>query len=283
MKKSWVNGAECHSVSLSDRGLAYGDGLFETILYESGSLRLLEQHLNRLGSGANQLRLPLVIETLQDELQDFLRQACQEGLIASSGKAILKVIVSRGVGGRGYSFSESNTTPQRAVLLFDHPGYPTSYREGGIQIRICDTPVSVNPAIAGLKHLNRLDSVMARNEWNNPDIKEGLMLDERGGIIEGTMSNLFIVRDNTLCTPGLRRAGVAGVMRSYILDMANQHQVETSISDNICIEQLYEADEVFVCNSIFGIWPVTLLESKRWSVGSLTKAAQSWIRGVCGD
>jgi 4-amino-4-deoxychorismate lyase len=282
MKKAWVNGENSQTVSVLDRGLAYGDGLFETLLYESGKACLLDLHLSRLQQGAKKLRIEFSVDTLLCELQSFLHQAREEGLLSDIDKAVLKIILSRGVGGRGYLFPEK-AAAQRAILLFDHPDYPSSCRKMGIQIRLCETLTSVNPTLAGLKHLNRLDSVMARNEWSCSDIKEGLMLDERGMIVEGTMSNLFIVHDEVLITPSLRRAGVAGVMRAYLLDMAKKHKVKTCISEGLSVKQLYNADEVFICNSVVGIWPVIRLESKQWKVGKFTQLAQSWIQDVCSD
>jgi 4-amino-4-deoxychorismate lyase len=282
MRKAWVNGEDSQTASLLDRGLAYGDGLFETLLYESGHVRLLDLHLSRLQAGAKKLRIQFAIDTLQGELQGFVHQAREEGLVSDADKAVLKIILSRGVGGRGYRFPEKVST-QRSILLFDHPAYPLRHRKEGIQIRLCKTPVSVNPALAGLKHLNRLDNVMARSEWDCSDIQEGLMLDEQGAIIEGTMSNVFIVRDSVLITPSLKRAGVAGVMRAHLLDMARKHKVETCISESVSVQQLYDADEVFVCNSVLGVWPVIRLGPKQWSVGRLTRLAQSWIQDVCCD
>ena len=172
---------------------------------------------------------------------------------------------------------------QRVILLFDHPAYPPRYRKEGIQVRICETPVSVNSTLAGIKHLNRLDNVLARNEWLNSDVQEGIMLDEQGSIIEGTMTNVFLVSDHALITPSLERAGVAGVMRAYLLNMAKKNKVTTRISEGIGIQQLYDAQEVFVCNSILGVWPVVKLESKHWPIGSFTRLAQSWIQDACSD
>ncbi len=282
MRKAWVNGEDSQTASLLDRGLAYGDGLFETLLYECGQVRLLDLHLSRLQAGAKRLQIQLSMGTLQDELQGFLQQARGEGLLSDADKAVLKIILTRGVGGRGYRFPEKTVT-QRIIQLFDHPGYPLQHRKEGIQIRLCKMPVSVNPALAGLKHLNRLDNVMARNEWNCSDIQEGLMLDEQGAIIEGTMSNIFIVRDNILITPSLKRAGVAGIMRTHVLDMARKHKVEICISESVSVQQLYDADEAFVCNSVLGVWPVVRLESKQWPVGRLTQLAQLWIQDICSD
>lgn len=282
MRKSWINGENISTLSLLDRGLVYGDGLFETLLYEFGQVRLLDFHLSRLQAGAKRLQIQFSLDTLQDELQGFLDQAREEGLLFDADKAVFKIILTRGVGGRGFRFTEE-AIPQRIIQLFDHPGYPLQYRKEGVRIRLCKTPVSVNSALAGLKHLNRLDNVMARNEWSCSDIQEGLMLDERGAIIEGTMSNIFIVRDDVLITPSLKRAGVVGIMRTYVLDKARERKVKTSISENLSVEQLYDADEVFVCNSVLGVWPVVRLESKHWPVGRLTQLAQQWTQDICSD
>ncbi|MFW2373240.1 MAG: aminodeoxychorismate lyase [Gammaproteobacteria bacterium] len=254
-----LNGKTTDSISLLDRGLHYGDGLFETIAYDSGKLWLWPQHIQRLQTGAERLGLGKIPE--QQWLDDI------KLLNFEQPRAVIKLIHTRGTGGRGYYASES--TPSRIVAAYPWPAYPQSNQQG-VSIRICQTPVSVNTALAGLKHMNRLDNVLARNEWDEPAIAEGLMLDDRGMIIEGTMSNVFGVKADVLFTPDLRRAGVAGVVRDEIISLAQQQGMEIRCMD-ISQPQLLQMDELFICNSVIGIWPVIQLDAQQWSIGPITK------------
>jgi 4-amino-4-deoxychorismate lyase len=127
--------------------------------------------------------------------------------------------------------------------------------------------------LAGIKHLNRLEQVMARAEWNDPDIQEGLMLDVNDQVIEGTMTNLFYVKYNSLYTSVLEHSGVAGIMRGIIMSVSADFGVP--VVEHLFIkDELLSADEVFVCNSVIGIWPVRQITTKNFSVGPITKALQ---------
>lgn len=137
--------------------------------------------------------------------------------------------------------------------------------------------MSRQPLLAGLKHLNRLEQVLARAEWQDTEHAEGLMLDQAGRVIEGVFSNLFLVRDGVLITADLKRCGVAGVMRAELLFQAVSLGISTQITD-IPLEQLQWADEVFVCNSVYGIWPVRAYAALHWPVGPLTRKLQTIAR-----
>lgn len=254
-----INGRSEDNISPMDRGLHYGDGLFETIAYDSGNLLLWPQHLQRLHKGAERLGLSLISE--QQWLDDIGQLSFEQP------QAVVKLIQTRGVGGRGYYAGSLSST--RIVARYDWPTYPASNGQG-VKVRFCQTPVSVNPALAGLKHLNRLDNVLARNEWDDPGIGEGLMLDDRGMVIEGTMSNIFGLKDEVLYTPCLKRAGVKGVVRHEILHLARQQGMDTRCMD-ISQPQLLAMDELFICNSIIGIWPIIELDTHQWAPGPVTK------------
>lgn len=227
-----------------DRGLAYGDGLFETIAIRNGKLRFLERHLARLAEGSERLGIALP-DYVSDELQTAA-QGTQHGT--------LKLILTRGAGERGYN-------PAGAIRPNLYVGTSATTREfpaaeaSGITATICENTVSINPALAGLKTLNRLEQVMARAEWSDTGIREGVMLDTNGNVISGTMSNVFAVIDNQLCTPDLQSAGIAGVMRSVILDAAG---IDVSVR-NIPLAGFLTASEVFFTNSLIGLWPVARL------------------------
>lgn len=263
-----INGVEIDRIPVNDRGFQYGDGLFETIEIAAGRPIFLNQHLLRLCAGCIKLNIPTPnIQQLSDEIHF----AC-----AKSKLAVLKIIITRGIGGRGYRQPEF-VLPTRVVSLYPFPGYPLSYTEQGINIRFCNTRLGTNPSLAGVKHLNRLEQIMARSEWDDPSIQEGIMLDINNHVIEGTMTNLFYVKDSTIYTASLKFAGVAGIIRGIIIELLAEHNF-TLIEHTYGKDDLLTAKEVFVCNSIIGIWPVKQIENQRFSVGNMTRQIQQWLK-----
>ena len=228
-----------------DRGLAYGDGLFETIAIRNGRLRFIERHLARLRDGSERLGI-----ALPDYVSDELQAAAQD-----TEHGTLKLILTRGTGERGYNPAGA-TTPNLYVGVSAAISVSPAPEASGITATVCKTTVSVNPLLAGLKTLNRLEQVMARAEWSDAGVREGLMLDTNGHVISGTMSNVFAVIDNQLCTPDLQSAGIAGVMRSVILDAAG---IDASVR-NIPLAEFLTASEAFFSNSLIGLWPVVSLQ-----------------------
>jgi 4-amino-4-deoxychorismate lyase len=262
-----LNGAEIDHITVSDRGFQYGDGLFETIAVIEGRPLFLEHHLQRLTEGCSKLNIPKPdLKLLADESYFVCKQAKQ---------AVLKIILTRGSGGRGYRQPEV-IQPTRVISLYPFPEYSNAYAELGINMRFCDTRLGLNPALAGIKHLNRLEQVMARAEWDDPAIQEGIMLDINNHVIEGTMTNLFYATGNELFTASLHAAGVAGVTRAIIKNLLKEHGISL-IEHDYDKEILLTANELFVCNSIIGIWPVKQIEGLQFAVGSLTKQIQAWL------
>ncbi|MCK5122177.1 MAG: aminodeoxychorismate lyase, partial [Methylococcales bacterium] len=194
-------------------------------------------------------------------------------LSQGSKHAVLKLMVTRGSGGRGYRQPDDIQTT-RLFSLHPYPDYPESFKEQGINIRICHARLGLNPSLAGIKHMNRLEQVLARAEWDTSEIQEGLMLDINGQVIEGTMSNVFLVKDNCLYTPEITQCGVKGILRDIIIQLANTHQIPV-VEKTISIDEVYSADELFVSNSIIGIWPVKQIEDKHYKVGLLTRKLQA--------
>ena len=261
-----INGKSEDKVSVSDRGLQYGDGVFETIAYRGGHPEFLEQHLTRLLEGCRSLHIDFQqINLLHAELESTFNTI-------SSDYAVIKITITRGVGGRGY-FSDNSAIPTRIIATYPYPIYPESYQVDGVTLRFCEQTLSVNRRLAGIKHLNRLEQVLARSEWSDPAIAEGIMSDEEGCIIEGTMSNIFIVVDKVLTTPLVTQAGIAGVIRGQIIQLATRSGI--SVEERaLSRQQLAQADEVFVCNSIIGVWPVSGITTTRYSVGFITQFIQ---------
>ena len=262
-----VNGDYRAHIEISDRGFQYGDGLFETIAVSNGHPVFLDRHLARLKAGCQRLYLPFPgTELLTLEAQKLSGQ---------SEKAVLKLILTRGSGGRGYRQPDTIQTT-RVLSLHPYPDYPDSYKDFGISARFCDTRLGLNPGLAGIKHLNRLEQVLARAEWSDPAIQEGIMLDMNDHVIEGTMTNLFYIKNNTLYTASLTLAGVAGIIRGIIQALCASHNLAV-IERSYTKEELLAADEVFVCNSIIGIWPVKQIATTRFPVGAKTRQLQTWL------
>jgi 4-amino-4-deoxychorismate lyase len=249
---AWINGRRGETLSHRDRGLLYGDGLFETLRIHRRRIRLLDYHLERLFEGCRRL-------ALEAPDPDGLRRELAR---AAAGRAegILKLLVTRGSGVRGYR----PTGRERVTRILTLQALPKSAREtaAAVRVRLCATPLSANPRLAGLKTLNRLDSVLARSEWRDERIWEGLMSDMDGNWVCGTMSNLFLRRGATLLTPLLDTCGVAGVMRRWVLENAAALGLRL---ERRCIrwEDLQSAEEVFMSNAVIGIRSVRSIDGAR--------------------
>ena len=255
-----------------DRGLAYGDGLFETIRVVGGQAKLLDRHLQRLIDGCQRLSIPVDDAEMHRELVQFC-QVLEQG--------VAKLIVTRGSGQRGYAPPQP-CQPQRLLLGAALPAYPLQHAESGIRIFPCETRLAEQPRLAGIKHLNRLEQVLARAEWSDPAFAEGLMRDTSGRVVEGVFSNLFMVIAGGLRTASLTRCGVAGVMRAEIMARASQQGLAV-VEGDIGYRELLQADEVFLCNSLYGIWPVTGLAERVWPVGPLTRKLQAVVADLLSD
>jgi 4-amino-4-deoxychorismate lyase len=249
----WINGRQSRRLDYSDRGLQYGDGLFETMRVRRRQIRLLPYHLERLAAGCR--RLKITLPPAQDLRRELTRVA------ASRADAVLKLIVTRGPGSRGYrpSGRESGT---RIITLEALPPELRAAHPAAVRLRLCATALSVNPSLAGLKTLNRLDSVLARAEWNDARIWEGLMRDVDGNWVCGTMSNLFLRVGSLLITPRLDRCGVAGIMRRWILTNAAALRLRV-VEQRIGAADLESAEEIFMTNALVGIRTVRALSLSR--------------------
>lgn len=247
-----IDGRPGDALPVSDRLLHYGDGLFETIAVFHGRPCLWQRHLDRLASGCRRLDIPMPDAALLAEEAARLCRGVERG--------VLKLVISRGSGGRGYR-PPVVAQPRRILALHPWPDYPAAAWEEGVQLRWCDTPLGLNPALAGLKHCNRLEQVLARAEWDDPAIAEGLMCDVRGQVIEGTMSNLFVLSDGRLLTPSLDHCGVAGVARALVLEVASATGMpcEQRVLTRDAVQQ---ADALLLSNALIGLWPVRRLATR---------------------
>lgn len=268
---SWIDGRPGELLPVRDRGLAYGDGLFETIAVSDGKPTLFDRHLARLAEGCVRLGLPLDLALVRTEVLAFC---------AELGAGVAKLMVTRGDGLRGYAPPQP-AKPRRILQGSPRPSYPAEHAERGVRLFPCRTRLAEQPLLAGLKHLNRLEQVLARAEWQDLEHAEGLLLDTSGRVVEGVYSNLLLLKDGVLLTPDLSRCGVAGVMRAELLAQAESLGVRCEVRD-IGLDELWLADEVLLCNSLYGVWPVIGLQGHRWPVGALTRKLQAIALDLLG-
>ncbi|WP_462319786.1 aminotransferase class IV [Halochromatium sp.] len=289
-----------------DRGLAYGDGLFETIAIRSGRPCCWLDHLDRLALGAARLRLPLPSPA------QLKAEASQ--LAAAVDIGTLKILLTRGPSVRGYR-PPSQPKPTRILLVDALPedqagphgdgpvghsvdssaelsvehsiGPPVGNQvdhtvdlrsEQGICARLCDIRLGINPQLAGLKHLNRLEQVLARAEWSEPSIDEGLMLDADGTLVCGTMSNLFLVTAAGLQTPLIDRCGVAGTARARMINAAREAGLRAQ-ELRLTVDDLLKAQGAFLTNALIGVWPIRSFEGHDFELSLLPWPLINRVRG----
>ena len=262
-----VNGAVSSSLAVTDRGLAYGDGVFRTLMMRGGRPHAWGRHFRKLEHDCGALAIPC--PTKAQMTHELTLLAAQEPDCA------VKIVITRGPGQRGYA-SPASAEPTRVVMSFPLPQYPEALAQSGINARLCSLRLGFQPALAGIKHLNRLENVLARAEWDDPGIAEGLLLDSEGNAIGGTMTNLFIVENGALATPDLTRCGVAGVTRERIFAHAAAHGIVCRV-EPIAFERVLQAEEAFVVNSLIGVWQIRTLARKAWMPGLLTGRVGQWL------
>lgn len=257
---SLVNG-ERGAVDPMDRGLAYGDGLFETMACHAGEVRWLEHHLDRLSYGCRRLSItPPRRENLRGEILSHC---------PSTGSFVVKLIVTRGSGERGYRPPEP-AVPTRIVSITRWSEPPAEHYTRGIKVRLCALRLGENPQLAGLKHLCRLEQVLAQMELTGTDAHEGLLRSSSGWVVGGISSNLFAVQGDTLLTPRISRAGVMGVMRRIVLEHAEALELNV-LEKDLDFDSLLRSDELFMTNAVFGLKPVRSFEGRTFSPGETTR------------
>jgi len=262
-----VDGMPLASIPADDRGLAYGDGVFRTLAMRNGNPELWSRQWEKLVADCRALLLTPPVEA--DLLRDISRIADEMPDCA------LRITITRGSGGRGYDMPR-DTQPRRVVAGSPLPQYPAAHQARGIRARFCKLRLAPQPRLAGIKHLNRLENVLARAEWNDVSIAEGLLLDVDGNVIGGTRSNLFIAESDSLATPDLSRCGVAGVTRDAVIDSARGEGVSCHV-EPIDRARLEAADEIILVNSLIGAWTVAILEQRTRADFPMTARVRKWL------
>lgn len=251
-----INGSFTGVISALDRGFTYGDGVFRTIKVIQGLPQHWPMHYQTLVKDCS--AIGIVCPSADLFINDFEQLFSIEELITT----VAKIIITRGEGERGYT-PPAVTNPVRVMIKSSMPAYPQQYFSEGVKLHLCETRVSHQPKLAGIKHLNRLENVLARMEWRDPEVAEGLMLDSADNVIECTSANIFARYGEVLVTPKLDQCGVAGITRKQIMARAHLFNLKPAI-ETFDLKKLLSADEVVICNSLFGAWQVRALKNKKW-------------------
>jgi 4-amino-4-deoxychorismate lyase len=250
-----VNGEQEQTLSINNRGLAYGDGVFTTTKVTNGKIQFLSAHIERLTNSCNKLNISL------PNFSDIIAELTE---VANKYKlAVAKIIITAGDGGRGYS--RQGTSSSNVIITFHaFPGHYSSLKQKGIQLGISTLKIGINPLTAGIKHLNRLEQVLIRQELDNRNDDDLLVLNCFDNVIEATAANVFWLKNNIWYTPKLDESGVEGLMRNHILQNCSNHY-EMSVV-NAKLSDLDRIDAMFICNSVMGVMPVRTFEKQKLSL-----------------
>jgi len=268
---SWIDGVPGAALPADDRGLQYGDGVFETVLVRSGRTRFLDAHLARLSLGCT--RLGISIASL-----GLLRAEIEAAVAMAPPLAVLKIIVTRGSAQRRGYAPQGDETPRRIVSLWRAPPRDAALVDG-VTLRVATLRFGENPALAGIKHLNRLENVLAAGEATGQNVFDSLMLDTSGSLVSGTMSNVFIVRAGGVTTPLIQRCGVAGVMRGIVLRECAALGIAAA-EERLTLDDLFSAAGVFVTNARIGVVPVRRVGEHLYDMNNLANRLAAHIESL---
>ncbi|WP_371189206.1 aminodeoxychorismate lyase [Thalassotalea maritima] len=242
-----VNFSQQHTLNVKDRGLAFGDGVFTTARVVRGKVEYVEQHIQRLVDACQRLALDNVpFATVRDEINKAA---------VDINDGCLKVIITAGESNRGYA----RANPIEPTVIVQTSAYPVHYhrwQNEGICLAVSQLQLGINPMLAGIKHLNRLEQVLMRNELDGLAADELVVSDVNGHVVECSSANIFWQQHGQWFTPDLSLAGVNGIIRQQLVKKLNAKIVTTDVN------ALFNADSIFICNAILGIAPVVRLANK---------------------
>lgn len=254
-----INGSFDQAISVFDRGFSYGDGVFRTMKIRNGLPVSWPFHYQKLVADCAAIGIVCPsAELLMGDLQKLF----EKELFSEDLTQVAKIIITRGEGERGYA-PPVITVPTRVVIKSSLPQYAESNYDKGVQLHVCDIKLAAQPKLAGIKHLNRLENVLARMEWREEFIFDGLLLDQAGNVIECTMSNVFARFGSELLTPDLSLCGVSGITRQRILGLGGVLGLNVGVK-SLTLAQILQADEIIICNSLFGAFQVIQINNKIW-------------------
>ena len=265
---SWIDGEPGAALPADDRGLQYGDGVFETVLVRGKCARFLDAHLARLSRGCT--RLGISIASLA-----VLRAEIDAAVAIAPPLAVLKIIMTRGSAlRRGYA-PQGDETTRRIISLWHAPPRDAAL-DDGVDLRVASIRLGENPALAGIKHLNRLENVLAAAESTSHGVFESLLLDASGNLVSGAMSNVFIVREGGVATPLIQRCGVAGVMRGIVLRECAALGLDAA-EECLTLDDLYSAAGVFITNARIGVVPARRVGEHLFDMNKLARRLAAHI------
>jgi len=264
MLECLVNGEISTFVTTTNRGLNYADGVFETLVVHNTRPLRWQAHMDRLGAGCERLGMAMPPQAV------LLREV--QTVSAGLADAVVKIVLTRDGQSRGYMPAQDSTST-RIVSAHIYPDGTAELARKGIRTRICDLRLAIQPALGGIKHLNRLEQVMASAEIREKGTAEGILLDREDHVISAIAANIFLVMEDRLLTPRLDRCGVRGVVRASIL----ANFAPRCEQRRLLVDILQEVDEVFICSSVRGIVPVTAINDREFAIGPVTRELQAWL------
>ncbi len=266
----WVDGERASSLPLPDRGLDFGDGLFETLIVKRDVPQFLSLHLDRLAAGLQVLAFPDCV----DRASDCISLAASE--LQTHDWSVLRLTVTRGGAPRGYA-APDNATP-RMVVTAAPLNQDRQLPAAPVALDWAELRWSSQPLLAGIKHLNRLEQVLVANQLRRGEADELVVLDQQGHVCSASAANLFLVESGRLLTPVLETCGIAGTRRRLILEQLAPALALAVEETHISADRLQQADEVFICNSVRGLQPVARLGQRCWQVHPVCEALHQQYR-----
>jgi len=254
-----------------DRGLLYGDGFFTTVLVQSGQLVNWSAHWQRLQLSAQRLKFPPLSEP------KLLCQIAAELVDTDEDYAVIKILVSRGLGGLGYQ----PLPKPHPIIYVQKLAFPNVLKNDqawpffSVKMTLSAIRCADQPLLAGLKHCNRLENVMAREALIGSSFDEAVMLNPQGEVISATQANLVLIKDNQLITPELSRSGVMGTCLSSLPRALKNTQWQWQIRP-VSLDEVYQAEAIFCCNAVRGVMPVMQFQQQGYDSEKTRQIAQAW-------
>jgi 4-amino-4-deoxychorismate lyase len=263
-----ING-EIGVLAPDHRALAYGDGIFETIRIAQGQANFLEKHLNRMNLGIQMLKL-----NFSEADMSALRAQLTEIIQPLDSTHVLKIMLLRQFPGRGYGYDSIGQSVDTVIQV--SPYKSPDWIIEGARVDLAETFISENASLKGIKHLNRLDSVIAKASVNASEIDEVLLTTQKGLVVEGSMANIFFCEDNSWFTPKITTAGIEGIIRNYLLESFDEIK-ET----NVDVKNLNKVESAFICNSLIGIVPIKTLSKRPLIISEAMSTFRKEIEQTC--
>jgi 4-amino-4-deoxychorismate lyase len=269
---TWIDGVEGNLVPADDRGLQYGDGVFETVLVRNRVPRFLALHRERLQRGLTRLGIASpAAAVLQADLAAAISMA--------PPLAVLKLVITRGSSPRRGYAPPVEPVPRRIVSLWPTEPLPRDTIENGVSLDVARLRVPESSPFAGLKHLNRLENVMAAAEGLGRSDFDSLLFDSGDHLVSATACNVFLVKAGAILTPAVQRAGVAGVMRAVVLREAARLAIPATEAD-LTLRDLATADGMFITNARIGVVPVHRVREHEFAMSEISLRLRQAIEAL---